>query len=97
MIAQQDGIRRYLPCALAINAEYDIMATLNADLLLLGNMSAVDVKLIITMLSGLIFTLDNVVGIEFDFDVSGDMDKNRAVKVIHTGNTLQSSFDGIVS
>jgi hypothetical protein len=60
-------------------------------------MSVVDVKTIITMLSGLVITLDNQVGIETNFEVSGDMDKNRVVHIIHKGKILQSSFDGIVS
>jgi hypothetical protein len=97
MVAQQDGIRRWLPCSLDINAEYDVMASLNADLLLLGNMSVVDVKAILTSLDGLIVTLDNQVGIETNFEVSGDMDKNRIIRITHKGAVLQSSFDGIVS
>jgi len=97
MVAQQDGLRRFLPCSMDINIEYDWMATLNADLLLLGNASGLEVKAIITMLSGLVITLDNQVGIETNFEVSGDMDKNRIVRFTHQGKVLQSSLDGIVS
>jgi len=97
MLANQDGLRRFLPNALDINIAYDWMATANADLLLLGNASVVDVKITITMLDGLVITLDNQTGIETNFEVSGDMDKNRIVRFTHTGKILQSSFDGIVS
>ena len=97
MLANQDGLRRFLPNALDINIEYDWMATLNSDLLLLGNATTGDIKIIVTMLDGVIFTLDNQVGIESNFEVSGDMDKNRVIRFTHKGKVLQSSFDGIVS
>ena len=97
MLANQDGIRRFLPNTLDINIEYDWMATLNSDLLLLGNATLGDVKIIVTMLDGVIFTLDNQVGIESNFEVSGDMDKARIIRFTHKGKVLQSSFDGIVS
>ncbi|MBE3088405.1 MAG: hypothetical protein IMZ71_04760, partial [Chloroflexi bacterium] len=97
MLATQDGIRRHLPNALDVNIEYDWMATLNADLLLLDNISVLDIVLIITMLDGVIFTLTNQVGLETNFEVSGDMDKNRVLRFTHKGKILQSSFDGIVS
>ena len=97
MLANQDGLRRFLPNTLDINIEYDWMSTLNSDLLLLGNATAQNVVVIVTMLDGVIFTLSNQVGIESNFEVSGDMDKNRVIRFTHKGKVLQSSFDGIVS
>ena len=97
MLANQDGLRRFLPNSLDINVEYDWMATLNSDLLLLGNSTAQEVVVIVTMLDGVIFTLTNQVGIESNFEVSGDMDKNRVIRFMHKGKVLQSSLDGIVS
>ena len=97
MLANQDGLRRFLPNALDVNIEYDWMATLNSDLLLLGNATTGNIKIVVTMLDGVIFTLDNQVGIESNFEVSGDMDKNRVIRFTHKGKVLQSSFDGIVS
>jgi hypothetical protein len=94
-IAQTDGLRRFLPVSLSIDAEESCMATLNADLLLLGNMSATDIKIIYTMLDAMTITLDNKVGIETDFKVSGDMDKNQVARFVHKGYILQSSFSGI--
>lgn len=97
MLATQDGLLRHLPNALDINIEYDWMATDAADLLLLDGMVVLDVNPTITMLDGLVITLDNQTGIETNFEVSGDMDKNRVVRFAHKGKILQSSFDGIVS
>jgi hypothetical protein len=97
MLATQDGIRRFLPNALDINIEYDWMATDNADLLLLDSMAPLNINAVITMLDGVVFTLANQVGIETNFEVSGDMDKARVVRFTHKGKVLQSSFDGIVS
>ena len=97
MLANQDGIRRFLPNALDINIEYDWMATLNSDLLLLGNATTGNIKIVVTMLDAVVFTLDNQVGIESNFEVSGDMDKNRVIRFTHKGKVLQSSFDGIVT
>ena len=97
MLATTDGLRRYLPNALDVAIEYDWMATDSADLLLLDAFVAVDPNVVITMLSGLVITLNNQVGIETNFQSSGDMDKSRAVIFTHKGKVLQSSFDGIVS
>jgi hypothetical protein len=73
------------------------MATFNVVLFFLGNASILEIKAIIPMISGLVITLDNQVGIETNFEVSGDMDKNRIVRFTHQGKVLQSSLDGIVS
>lgn len=97
MLANTDGLRRFLPNTLDINIEYDWMATLNSDLLLLGNAVAQDVIIIITMLDAVVFTLSNQVGIESNFEVSGDMDKNRVVRWTHKGKVLQSTIASIVS
>jgi hypothetical protein len=97
MLATTDGIRRFLPNSLDINIEFDWMATLNADLQLGDNMSVLDVKLIVTMHDGVIFTLDNQTGFASNFEVSGDMDKNRVWRFTFAGKVLQSSFDNIVS
>jgi hypothetical protein len=97
MLATQDGRRRFLPNSLDVNIEYDWMATDSADLLLLDNMVVLDIVIGIVMLDGVTFTLTNQVGIETNFEVSGDMDKIRVVRFTHKGKVLQSSFDGIVS
>jgi len=97
MLANTDGLRRFLPNTLDVNIEYDWMATLNSDLLLLGNATVGNVKIVVTMLDAVVFTLDNQVGIESNFEVSGDMDKNRVIRFTHKGKVLQSSFDGIVT
>ncbi len=103
MLATQDGIRRFLPNSVDILIEYDCMATANADLLLLAGATAtkdiqgIEIKATITMLSGLVITMDNQVGVHTNFEVSGDMDKNRIIRFTHKGKILQSSFDGIVS
>jgi hypothetical protein len=97
MLPNQDGLRRFLPGCLDINIEVDWMATANADLLLLGNASAADVKAIFTFLDGEAFTFDNQTGLETDFGVSGDMDKNRFVKFTLKGKTLQSTIGTIAA
>jgi hypothetical protein len=97
MLAAEDGLKRFLPCSLAIDIEYECMATLNADLLLLGNMTDQTIKLTITMLDGSVFTLDNLVGIDFNFEVSGDMDKNRCIRFSHKGKVLQATIATIAS
>lgn len=102
MLAAEDGLKRFLPLAMDINIEYDWMATKNSDLLLLGNASQATIKLTMTMLdygqtAGVKFTLDNMVGLKTNYEISGDMDKNRCVRLTHKGKILQSSFDDIVS
>jgi hypothetical protein len=97
MLANTDGLRRFLPNTLDVSLEFDWMATLNSDLLLLGNAVAQDVKIIVTMLDAVVFTFDNQVGLESNFEVSGDMDKNRVVRWTSKGKVLQSSIAGIVS
>lgn len=97
MLANQDGLLRFLPNSLDINIEYDWMATGNGDLLLLDNASQSDVKVVVTMIDGVVFTFDNQTGIETNFEASGDMDKNRVVRFTHKGKVLQASLDGIVS
>lgn len=97
MIATQDGIRRFLPNSMAINIEYDWMASDNADLLLLDNMVQRNINIVVTMLDGVVFTLANQVGIKSKLDISGDMDKNRVVNFSHRGKVLQSTFASIVS
>jgi hypothetical protein len=49
------------------------------------------------MLDAVVFTFDNQVGLESNFEVSGDMDKNRVVRWTSKGKVLQSSIAGIVS
>ena len=97
MLAATDGIRRFLPNSMAINIEYDWMASDNADLLLLNTMVNRRVNVTIVMVDNIQFLLSNQVGIKTNFEVSGDMDKNRVVRFTHRGRVLQSSFDGIVS
>ena len=96
-LTAQDGLRRFLPNSLDIAMEWDWMASANADLLLLGNGTVVDVKLVVTMIDAVVFTLNNQVGIEFNFEVSGDMDKPRIVRFVHKGKILRSTFASIVS
>jgi hypothetical protein len=97
MLANTDGLRRFLPISLDISLEFDWMATLNSDLLLLGNAVQQDVKIIVTMVDSVVFTFDNRIGLESNFEVSGDMDKNRVVRWTSKGKTLQSNIDSIVS
>ena len=97
MLATQDGIRRFLPNSVAIDMEYDWMASDNADLLLLNEMVNKNVNIVMTFLDGLVITLVNQTGIKTKFEVSGDMDKNRIVQFVHRGRVLQSTLDSIVS
>jgi hypothetical protein len=97
MLSVTDGLRRFLPCALEVNAKFDWMASGNADLLLLGNASQSDVKATITMIDSVVFTLDNRIGLETNFEVSGDMDTNRNVRLTMQGKDLQSALDTIAS
>ena len=97
MLARPDALLRPLPTSLNIDFTFDCMATLVADLLLLGNMSQSSVKIIVTMIDGLIFTLDDRVGIKTHFISEGDMEQERVVRFSHQGKTLQSTFDSIVS
>jgi hypothetical protein len=97
MLGTPDSLRRPLPLSMDIALDISCMATLNADLLLLGNMSAVAVKIIMTMIDGLVLTLDNQVGIKTNYSIAGDMDKPRLIKFTHKGKVLQSTFDSIVS
>ena len=97
MIPFVDSLRRFLPKTMDISIDADCMATLNADLLLQDNMTPVAVKLIIDMIDGLKFTLDNQVGIKTNFEVNGDMDKPRVLRFTHKGKILNSSFAAIVT
>lgn len=97
MIPFVDSLRRFLPKTMDISIDADCMATLNADLLLQDNMTPVAVKLIIDMIDGLKFTLDNQVGIKTNFEVNGDMDKPRILRFTHKGKILNSSFAAIVT
>lgn len=94
---QQDSLLRFLPSTMDINFEVDCMAAKNSDLLLLGNMSAIPVKVIITFLDGLIVTLDNQIGIQTKFGLTGDSDGKQAITFTHTGNIAISSYNSVVS
>jgi len=96
-IATEDSLRRFLPNAMQVTADIDWMATDKADTLLLDDMLPISIKAIITMIDGVIFTLDNQVGMGLNYETLGDMDKNRVVRFHHTGKVLNSAFDGIVS
>ena len=97
MLAAEDGFKRFLPQSVACAVEYDWMATKNSDLLLLDNASQATIKLTITMIDSVVFTLDNQVGLKTNYEISGDMDKPRVVRMTHRGRILRSSFDGVVS
>lgn len=96
MLATQDGMRRFLPNALDVNVEYDWMATDAADLLHIPDFTAADVNVTLMMIDSVMFTLSNQVGIETNYEVSGDMDKARVVRFTHKGKVLQSAFDNIL-
>lgn len=96
-ISDPDGLKRHCPYAMKIDIAYNWMQTDAANLLNLDEMVGFDPKIIITFLSGLVVTLDNVTGITTDYEVSGDFDKIKVVKFNHTGSILTTSFDGIVS
>ena len=97
IVGDVDGLNRPLPASVDIDAEYDILATLNADLLLVGNMTAVDVKAIITMFDGLIVTLDNNIGIESNVTVGGNAKKQRVISIISKGNIPVGSMSALFS
>jgi hypothetical protein len=97
MLPFVDSIRRFLPKTMDISIEADCMATLNADLLLQDNMTPIAIKLIIAMIDGVTFTLDNQVGIKTNFETNGDMDKPRVLLFTHKGKILNSSFDAVVT
>ena len=94
---QQDSLKRFLPSTMDIAFEADCMASKNSDLLLLGNMSAVAVKIIVTCIDGMIITLDNQVGIKTKFGMTGDADGKRALTFTHTGSIPVSSYASVVS
>jgi hypothetical protein len=96
MLATQDGIRRFLPNSMDINIEYDWMATDSADLLHLPDFTVANVNVNILTIDSVEFSLLNQVGIETNFEVSGDMDKARVVRFIHKGKILQSSFASVI-
>ena len=96
-LATTDGIRRFLPNSLDINLEYDWLATKEDDLQLLDSLLPLNLNIVVTMLNGRVFTLNNLVGVESNYEISGDMDKARVLRFTHKGKILQSSFDGIVS
>lgn len=96
-LSDPDGLKRHSVYAVAVDLEYEWMQTDAADLLNLDAMDVLDVDVKVTMLSGLIITLSNQVGITTDYEVSGDFDKIKVVRFKHTGKILTTSFDGIVS
>jgi len=97
MLSAQDSLRRHLPTSLDISLEFDCMASKNSDLLLLGNMSEALVKLVVTMIDSVAFTLNGTLGVTTNYEISGDMDKPRVIRFTHRGKTLQSNFDSIVA
>jgi hypothetical protein len=97
MLPFVDSIRRFLPKTMDISIDADCMATLNADLLSQDNMTPIAIKLIIAMIDGVTFTLDNQVGIHTNFETNGDMDKPRVLRFTHKGKILNSSFAAVVT
>jgi hypothetical protein len=97
MLAVADSVRAFRPVSLSVDITIDWMATLSADLLLLGNGTVVDVKAIFTFLDGEAFTFDNQTGIEGNYEVSGDMDKNQFAQFALKGKTLQATIGTIAS
>jgi len=96
-LATEDSLRRFLPNSMDINIEIDWMATDSADILLLDDMLPLEIKAIVTMIDSVAFTLNNQVGISLNYEVLGDMDKNRVIRFTHKGKILNSSFDGVVA
>ena len=96
-LATEDSLRRFLPNSMDINIEIDWMATDSADILLLDDMLPLEIKAIVTMIDAVAFTLNNQVGIGLNYEVLGDMDKNRVIRFTHKGKILNSSFDGVVA
>lgn len=94
---KQDSLLRYLPSSMDVSLEADCMATKNSDLLLLGNMSAIPVKIIVTFMDAFVVTLDNQVGIQTKFGLTGDADGKRAVTFTHTGSIEVSAYNSMVS
>jgi len=96
-LANNDDLLRPITSSWDIATEFDQMSTLQADLLLLGNATNDTAKAIITMLDGMVFTFDNVVGIQNSLDIQGDIEKNRAIHWTLTGAVAVSSLYGLVS
>jgi hypothetical protein len=92
-----DSIQRYLPLGIDIAVSYDWMSSDSANLLLLDSMAGIDVNVVIAMMDTETFTLSNMVGLQTNFETSGDMDKTRVVRFTHVGKILLASFDGICS
>jgi hypothetical protein len=97
MLSTQDDLMRFLPNSVDIAISYSWMASDAADLIVLNQMSILDVNVVITMLNTRVFTLNNLVGIQTKFIASGGMSKTRFVDFTHVGKILQASLSGVVS
>jgi len=96
-LAVTDDLKRPITIGWDIALKFNQMSTLNADLLLLGNATADSAKAIVTMIDGMIFTLDNQTGIQAAIDIQGDFEKDRNIPWMLNGAILVSSLDGVVS
>lgn len=92
-----EAVKRYRCYGIGVDIEYDWMDTDAADLLNLEEQVDTEVKVVITMFDGRIFTLSGQVGITNGFNSVGNFDKTRTVKMSHKGKVLKTAFDTIVS
>jgi hypothetical protein len=92
-----DDLLRPMPLGIDLSLEYDWMATLNADMLLLDNLTILDTKMIVTMLDAVAYTFDNQMGLHTNYEVSGGVEKARVLRFTHKGKVLNSTLAGIVA
>ena len=96
-VGDSDDLARPCPTQVDLNIEYDSLETDPATLLLLDNNANSEIDAVVTMRSGVVFTLANRVGISTDFRSEGDFSKTRIIHFSHKGKILKTAFDGIVS
>jgi hypothetical protein len=96
-LATEDDLKRPITVGYDIALAFNQMSTLNADLLLLGNATSDTAKAIVTMIDGMVFTIDNQTGIQAALDIQGDFEKDRTIPWKLNGAILTSALDGIVS
>lgn len=92
-----DMRRRHTAFAIDIDMAYGWKQTDAASLLVVDAMVGLAVNMVTNFTSGLVVTLNDIVGITPEYDNNGDMDKTRAVKMDHSGTWPTSIYDGIFS
>lgn len=95
-IAEVDSLRRFLPYAYDVNIEYDWMQTNAANMIQLDSIVDGEIDLHITMMGGSAILLTNEVGIQSNYEVSGDYDKIKVVRFTHKGKILRATLESTV-